>query len=167
VRQPNQSSSSSSCCICDTKPKISVASGVTLVISHLERQKINLECYKHVANGPRLEMPLSDELLSQMFVGGPLIGAVTNGKLGNGVEYIVVGWTDVNVQLLDGCEMLDVKHAALKQRRLAYAITYASSQGKTYHVETRLHDTTHYNFSRRTLYTSLGRVSSSELLQVI
>ena len=126
-----------------------------------------MECYKAFASGPRLHVDLADELLGEIYVGCLLIGCVTSKGIVNGVEYTVIGW-DENVHLLDAdtLERLDVKRAVLKQCRYAFAITYCSSQGKTYRMRCRLHDTAHKNFTRKTLYMALGRVSQSDYLEV-
>ena len=138
-----------------------------LCISHQKRQRLSMECYKAFASGPRLHVDLADELLGEIYVGCPLIGCVTSKGIVNGVEYTVIGW-DENVHLLDAdtLERLDVKLAVLKQCRYAFAITYCSSQGKTYRMRCRLHDTAHKNFTRKTLYMALGRVSQSDYLEV-
>ena len=127
-----------------------------------------MECYKAFAGGPRLIVDLADELLSEVYVGCPLIGCVSAKGITNGVEYTVAAWDEKHVTLLDAetLDQLRVKHALLKQCRYAFCITYCASQGKTYHTRCRLHDSTHVNFTRKTLYMALGRVSQSSLLEV-
>ena len=115
-----------------------------------------------------MDRVLSYFICIEIFPGCGVIGCVTGKGITNGIEYTVVAFDKEKIVLMDieTEGTVEIKHSQMKQLRYAFAVTYCSSQGKTYRTRCRLHDTSHINFLRKTLYMALGRVSDSCLLEI-
>ena len=91
-----------------------------------------------------------------------LLGA--GGKCLKGVFYEVKSYDAESVTLTT--EQKLSHDEAVKCLRLAYAITFASSQGLTLHGRVRLEDTDNRHFGIRHLYVGSSRCTSSQLLEI-
>ena len=91
-----------------------------------------------------------------------VIGAVTANGIMRGCIYEIENIADENIKLKDG--PAPSLEQACRCLRLAYAITYASSQGLTLQGVVRLH--TDGPFTLKHLYVGSSRATSSQLLEV-
>ena len=141
-----------------------------LCISHAKRKIVNQMCFRANSFGKEvLELPqLADELVSQIYEGCPLIGAVTAHKIIHAAFYQVLSWDDKHVHVRDTetKQELAVAFANMKHMRLGFSMTYASAQSRTLRETVRLWDSQNRHFSSRHLSLGLSRAVSKRLVDI-
>ena len=144
---------------------------VSLTISHSQRRYINGQMNRMLRTDNSTLLETSDGPV-WLHANLRLIGCLEQKKLGclNGACYKVKSYTETSVELC--CELTGKEFAVpldfVKKGmlRLAYARTQCSSQGTTQQGVCRIF-TRHPRFSRRHLYVTSSRATSSELLEIV
>jgi 5-methylcytosine-specific restriction endonuclease McrA len=144
---------------------------VSLVISHAQRRAINRQMNRMLRTNNSTLLETSDGLV-WLHENLRLIGHLDQKKNGclNGAIYKVRSYTQNTVSLC--CELtgkeLEVSIDFVKKGmlRLAFARTQCSSQGTTQQGVCRIF-TQHPKMTRRHLYVSVSRCTSSELLEIV
>ena len=153
---------------------------VNLVISHRRRVAINqrVQGIKYFADGPDYVLKIAAikqhgvNLPQDMILWpGVRLTAVLDGLSKEGIYNSqllrVKDWDSTHVKLVcvEGGQAYNVTHAfCARNLRLAYAMTYASIQGRSCQGSVALWDTHHPKFSRRHLVMGMSRATSADLV---
>ena len=153
---------------------------VNLVISHRQRVMINKRVQDLRVREERPSDVLRLEAIKQTGVNTPqemrlwkgvLLTAVLDGLTKEGIYNSqllkVISWDKKNItlQCIEAGREYDLTHGFVQRNcRLAYAMTYASIQGRSCPNSVALWDTQHPKFTRRHLVMALSRSTSSDLV---